>query len=183
MSQLDVLWMFKGYTNVLSCGRPTWDIHGRPKNGRLWYQLKIWEKLKDLTLSGMFLLVLINMKQRGYSSFPTSTQCPQDVLWISCERKPSVCLASATDILWMECLDQENTVHTGMSYGCPSVPIWDVKLIVRFRSLFWYPYDVQYSSRMYGWLHIRDWYQMDIHRTSQYDHPRPTVIWIKIYHP
>jgi hypothetical protein len=46
MSQLDVLWMFKGYTNVLSCGRPTWDIHGRPKNGRLWYQLKIWEKLK-----------------------------------------------------------------------------------------------------------------------------------------
>jgi hypothetical protein len=45
--------MFKGYTNVLSCGRPTWDIHGRPKNGRLWYQLKIWEKLKDLTLSGI----------------------------------------------------------------------------------------------------------------------------------
>jgi hypothetical protein len=23
------------------------------KNGRLWYQLKIWEKLKDLTLSGI----------------------------------------------------------------------------------------------------------------------------------
>jgi hypothetical protein len=117
------------------------------------------------------ILVLTNLKQRGYSSFPTSTQCPQDVLWISCERKPSVCLASATDILWMECLDQENTVHTGMSYGCPSVPIWDLKLIVRFRSLFWYPYDVQFSSRMYVWLHIRDWYQMDIHRTSQYDHP------------
>jgi hypothetical protein len=65
----------------------------------------------------------------------------------------------------------------------PTSPIWDVKLIVLFRSLFWYPYGVQYSSRMYGWLHIQVWYQMDIHRTSQYDHPRPSVIWIKIYHP
>ncbi len=106
----------------------------RPKNGRIWDQLKICEILKILlhrgSNDGLLIvmpvlcihatIVLINLKQRGYSSSPTSTQCPQDVLCISCERKPvrpfSVSYGYPIDGMF----GSRKLVHTGMSYGCPS---------------------------------------------------------------
>ena len=55
--QLDVLWMFTGYTNVLSYGRQTWISIGRP-NGTFIGWMK-WTSMGYLKLTsiGCFILV------------------------------------------------------------------------------------------------------------------------------